>query len=302
MAANKSINAKFIALLIEEYRALPSLWEVESDGYKNKHIKAADYNHLLTIMRAIDPLLTMQELKKKIAGVRTCYRRELKKVLKSSGKGKRVYIPSLWYFDDIDFLRHQEPKSPGPRRNALVKTADGDDDEHVDEEDDGDEDDNDDQDDCNNHFEPEPDPIEEEVDQKPILRKYKIKARKSKELKRSFFTRNTFVAKSVTHSDVLQPQAPQQETKKDDSTIFSESWAILFRKLSPEQQLYGKRCIDEVLYQGQLGNLNSHTYRNIEGYANESTAQSHHQGQPSYHTGNVKPIVVNEIDPSFDEL
>lgn len=49
--------------------------------------------------------------KKKINTLRSNYRRELKKVLarKKSGAGvEDIYVPSVWYFEDLDFLRDHE--------------------------------------------------------------------------------------------------------------------------------------------------------------------------------------------------
>ncbi|XP_055910405.1 piggyBac transposable element-derived protein 2-like [Eupeodes corollae] len=65
---------------------------------------------ILEKYKEIDPDGTMA-IKNKITNIRTCYRRELKKVadsLKSGAGGEDVYIPSLWYFYELDFLRDQE--------------------------------------------------------------------------------------------------------------------------------------------------------------------------------------------------
>lgn len=47
---------------------------------------------------------------------RSDYRREIKKVLasKKSGAGvEDIYVPSVWYFEDLDFLRDHEIQMRG---------------------------------------------------------------------------------------------------------------------------------------------------------------------------------------------
>jgi hypothetical protein len=49
-----------------------------------------------------------RKVKKRITGRRTKYRRELDKIKESkkSGAGTDdIYVPTLWYFKEIDFLR-----------------------------------------------------------------------------------------------------------------------------------------------------------------------------------------------------
>lgn len=48
--------------------------------------------------------------------MRTCYRRELKRKEKtetSGAGGEDIYEPTLWYFDEMEFLRDQETQLPG---------------------------------------------------------------------------------------------------------------------------------------------------------------------------------------------
>ncbi|XP_016999594.2 uncharacterized protein [Drosophila takahashii] len=54
-------------------------------------------------------------------------------------------------------------------------------------------------------------------------------------------------------------------TKKtrDDADIFAEGWAVMFRQLSEEQQLYAKKGIDEILLQGRLNMLTYHAVSRI---------------------------------------
>ncbi|EZA51520.1 hypothetical protein X777_09817 [Ooceraea biroi] len=71
-------------------------------------------------------------VKKKINALRTSYRKELDKIKKSmrSGAGtEEVYIPTLWYFKDIDFLRDQETPIAGISTLDLTEDDDNEKDE-----------------------------------------------------------------------------------------------------------------------------------------------------------------------------
>ena len=99
------------------YRNFPALWKIKSDDYKNRLLKSECYVKLIEKLREIDPSTTRSTVTKKINSLRSNYRRELKKVLNSMKSGAGVdddiYTPSLWYFDDLSFLRDQEVQQPG---------------------------------------------------------------------------------------------------------------------------------------------------------------------------------------------
>ncbi|KAL7742945.1 hypothetical protein ACLKA6_002090 [Drosophila palustris] len=91
------------------YRSMPELWLANSKDYRNRKLKAQSYDRLLLHLRQADPNSNIHMLKRKINNLRTSYRRELRKVLdsKSLGHGDE-YIPSLWYFNELDFLYEEE--------------------------------------------------------------------------------------------------------------------------------------------------------------------------------------------------
>ncbi|XP_037954786.1 uncharacterized protein LOC119684747 [Teleopsis dalmanni] len=97
--------------LIEDYKSKRCLWEVKNDAYKNKYLKSQAWNKLLRRYKETFPDATLGDLKKKINGMRNCYRRELNKVKKSkkSGAGAvNLYVPTLWYYKDLQFLQEHE--------------------------------------------------------------------------------------------------------------------------------------------------------------------------------------------------
>jgi hypothetical protein len=110
-----SDNKEFWREFIELYRELPALWKVKSEMYKNRNVKNEGYEFLVEKMKTLIPHADREMVTKKINALRTNYRRELKKIKdsKCSGAGSDVYTPTLWYFQDIDFLREQETPIAG---------------------------------------------------------------------------------------------------------------------------------------------------------------------------------------------
>ncbi|XP_016923874.3 serine/threonine-protein kinase fray2 isoform X2 [Drosophila suzukii] len=86
------------------YRSMPELWLVRSKMYRDRRLKDESYGRLLDLMHTTDPHANIHTLKRKINNFRTSYRRELRKVLDSD----HSYVPSLWYFKELDFLYELE--------------------------------------------------------------------------------------------------------------------------------------------------------------------------------------------------
>ncbi|XP_017115153.1 uncharacterized protein LOC108137762 isoform X1 [Drosophila elegans] len=82
------------------YRSMPELWLVRSKLYRDRKLKDESYGRLLELLRVSDQYANIHTLKRKINNFRTSYRRELRKVLESDN----AYVPSLWYFKELDFL------------------------------------------------------------------------------------------------------------------------------------------------------------------------------------------------------
>ena len=111
----RQISRKFLLEFIELYCSFPCVWKIKSREYSDRIKKDKAYEQLLTKLKEVDADATKEAVKKKIDSLRAGYRRELKKVniSKRSGAGSDdVYIPNLWYFDDLSFLSDQEIARP----------------------------------------------------------------------------------------------------------------------------------------------------------------------------------------------
>lgn len=49
------------------------------------------------------------------------------------------------------------------------------------------------------------------------------------------------------------------QSPKSDSQIIASGWGIELNKMTPNQQLYAKKFIDDILFEGRLGNLHRHS-------------------------------------------
>lgn len=110
------MNKTFLVEFIEEYKKFPCLWRIKSEEYRDRNQKNKAYEHLLNKMKEVEAGATIQMVKNKIDSMRGCFRKELKKIKDSqrSGAGEEdVYIPHLWYFKNLMFLKDQETPRDG---------------------------------------------------------------------------------------------------------------------------------------------------------------------------------------------
>ncbi|KAL1448220.1 hypothetical protein WDU94_000601 [Cyamophila willieti] len=100
---------------IELYKNEPCLWKVSSKDYHNKIKRAEAFNKLVLKLKEIDPAADKEAALKKINNLRTTFRKEYKKVIKSmkSGAGRdEIYVPKLGYYNLLLFIRDEETPRP----------------------------------------------------------------------------------------------------------------------------------------------------------------------------------------------
>ncbi|CAJ0937641.1 unnamed protein product [Ranitomeya imitator] len=120
---------EFVRELIEMYRSLPCLWQIKSAEYSNRNKKREAFAKLVALFQQHNPSEKVDEsvVRKKIQGLRTVYKKELNKVVRSKKSGAatdEVYVPSLWYFDLLGFTRDQE--LPHTMASSMRQTLDED--------------------------------------------------------------------------------------------------------------------------------------------------------------------------------
>lgn len=91
---------------IECYRDNIALWRVGSKEYQNRTQKAKAYEKLIDVIKDRYPEADKDFVVRKINSLRSCFRKEYKKVVKSRREftnPEDVYKPSLWYYDLLLF-------------------------------------------------------------------------------------------------------------------------------------------------------------------------------------------------------
>ncbi|KAH8301944.1 hypothetical protein KR044_001002 [Drosophila immigrans] len=208
------------------YGRLPALWKVSDDVYKNKWAKKSAYARLLKTYQKIYPEANVDSMRRKMNGIRACFRRELRKVERSELAAKYkedVYVPHLWYYKELIFLRHDI-------RDISFETVEDTSDMLWDKE--------------------ESDSDEDEED--PMM--------DDKQDKKDIISRNLTPLSTVCQ-DPIAPTAPRVEPQpmdpqaRDEASIFAEGWALSYRKLDEQNRLLAKKAIEEILVLGQLNKL-----------------------------------------------
>ncbi|XP_063601117.1 uncharacterized protein LOC134777210 [Penaeus indicus] len=55
--------------------------------------------------------------------------------------------------------------------------------------------------------------------------------------------------------ELVKLASKRLQQPQDDSDIVAAAWAVELRKMDPQQQLFAKKAINEILFEGQMGTL-----------------------------------------------
>ncbi|EFA09328.1 hypothetical protein TcasGA2_TC001654 [Tribolium castaneum] len=111
----RSYNREFVLEFIELYRSYPCLWKIKSKEYIDRQKKNDAYGVLVKKLQEVEEGATKDTVIKKINTLRGGFCREFKKILAShhSGAGEdEVYVPHLWYYENLLFLKDQDEARP----------------------------------------------------------------------------------------------------------------------------------------------------------------------------------------------
>ncbi|XP_075981592.1 uncharacterized protein LOC142980151 isoform X1 [Anticarsia gemmatalis] len=100
---SRNLLKKFILL----YKDLPCLWDKACISYKIKQKRNDAVDRLTRLVQRHNPDATRLHVLKKIDCLRTCFRREYKKVVESRHTATcddEVYVPQLWYYELMSFI------------------------------------------------------------------------------------------------------------------------------------------------------------------------------------------------------
>lgn len=96
---------------IETYRQHPALWKIKCKEYTNKNLKNVGLKELIEVFKKYNIEADKDFVTKKIQSMGGSFRKELKKVKTSQRSGtsaEDVYVPSLWYYDLLFFIKEEE--------------------------------------------------------------------------------------------------------------------------------------------------------------------------------------------------
>ncbi|XP_063383221.1 uncharacterized protein LOC134669544 [Cydia fagiglandana] len=110
--------------ILELYKDFPWLWDLNHAKYFDKDARSQSFEVLLECYQKYFPNTTVTDIRKKIEYLRSCYRRERKKVesSKTTGAGStEIYQPNLWYYPYLNFLQEKTVPTTVPVDNFPTK-------------------------------------------------------------------------------------------------------------------------------------------------------------------------------------
>ncbi|KAG5896356.1 hypothetical protein JTB14_005834 [Gonioctena quinquepunctata] len=238
---NQANSEEFIRNFIEIYHRHPALWKIKSRSYTDRKSKESGHNELVELYKKIDSFANVETVKKKINNLRSAFRKELKKVKKSTRSGastSSVYKPTLWYYNLLFFTCDQAEAREGQSNEDSES-------EEI----------NDTQDEeCE-------DIITENVYSPEGLTSALSTTSSSRPTSRISETPTANRVKKQKLDDkkkeeLLQNITTKLDEKEDEFDVTGKHIANKLRNVSRDQMIYAEKIIMDVLFQAQLGTLN----------------------------------------------
>ncbi|XP_052802001.1 uncharacterized protein LOC128232472 [Mya arenaria] len=218
----KMEEKRFLLECIELYRELPALWKVKSADYSNRERKNVAYGTLLAKYRERYNDATKEDLKRKLNALRTNFRKELKKVNDNRMACGEEYVSGLWYYDAMLFLRDQETTAAGGTAGAGREETS----------------------------------LPEHVDDADRLQSRTPTSVTSFD---SFVHGGSYkrmrVDSSAGPDDWTLPACTRQPEPENEYLSLAKIWAYEVSQMEPQQQLFAKKAINDILFEGRMGTL-----------------------------------------------
>ncbi|XP_011193938.2 uncharacterized protein LOC105219455 [Zeugodacus cucurbitae] len=245
---------------IKIYEESPALWDPRSMAYKKPYLKREAYTKLRDKLREIDPNVQIDYVKRRINGLRSCYRRELRRIQDSKRKGDNLYRPTLFYFKEMNFLddvldidiERDEREGKIERRGRKPNTKltkkrvqpDSSQSSSTDED--------------SEKSSAASASIQTATTSQTQTQQQQPVATLSSQQLNGLSLPSSSVDGGVANSHALTASLSLE------AQTLGASWVALYHRLERDQQLYANKAIMEVLYQGALGRLNADSYKSLE--------------------------------------
>ncbi|XP_022828420.1 uncharacterized protein LOC111357865 [Spodoptera litura] len=232
-------SRQFWLEFLQLYRSFPCLWDTNDPAYLRRHERKQAYDVLLAKVQEVDETANVLMVKKKIDSFRTSFRREEKKVIQSLQAGDEIYIPTLWYYKELeDFL---SSVNVDDHRNSTMSVTSYENDNE-----------NDDESQCMEmeQLEESSEGEEEECEQK-YSPPSPTPAKRRKIPKPIIITR-----KEQDNSRIFaQPLSVPQTEEEDDCATFATHLKVQMRNINTEQKYIAQKLISDVMFLARTNRL-----------------------------------------------
>uniref|UniRef100_A0A182RXR4 MADF domain-containing protein n=1 Tax=Anopheles funestus TaxID=62324 RepID=A0A182RXR4_ANOFN len=235
MQRYENAEPKFVKEFIELYKSFPCLWHQQSKQYEHEKQKA--YEALVQKYREVDPQATKETVERKINTLRTSYRKQLRRLQRSSKAGTNRQ-PTWWYFELFSFL-DDYPK--WLKQDDLAQSAHS---ESLDDEYDDDTVEND----------------GTRVVEEFYITPQPLTAQQTESCSDQSHLRSQSLV-TLPHDLDLEELVQQQLNaffQNEPSVVYGKHVAHKLRSLTDQQNKFAQKLINDIIFEAEMGSLTRH--------------------------------------------